>query len=68
MNALVLALNMRPPPPVANSVAFACSDHDFAGFHVQRRHAEHIAFLITNQIQPHPFDKKLGVGPHIALI
>ena len=42
--------------------------HDLAGFHFHRRHAQHIAVGITNQIQRLPFDKELGVNLDVALV
>ena len=68
MNALVLAAKMRPAPPVANSVALACSDHDLAGFHLQRGDAEHVAVDVADQVERHPFDEELGARPHVALV
>src|SRR5687768_9553958 len=43
-------------------------DHDLAGFDVECCYAANITFFVTNQIESHPFDKKLGICPHIALI
>ena len=42
--------------------------HNFAGFHVHRRHAQHFTLGITNQIQRLPFDEKLRVDFDVALI
>ena len=39
-----------------------------SGFHFQRRHAQHIALCVTNQIQRHPFHEEMGMRAHVALI
>ena len=43
-------------------------DVDLAGFHLQRGHAQHVAVLIADQIQRHPFDEEVGLGLDVALI
>jgi len=60
----------KNPPRSARSKEhrFGVQDEDFAGFHFERRHADHITIGIADQIERHPFDKKLGLRAHIALI
>ncbi len=43
-------------------------DHAFAGLHLERDHANHIAVSIADQIKRHPFDEELGAGADVALI
>jgi hypothetical protein len=43
-------------------------DHDVAGFHFQRHHAEHVAVGVADQIEGHPFDEEVGAGAHVALV
>jgi hypothetical protein len=43
-------------------------DHDLAGFHLEGDHAEHVALLVADEIERHPFDKELGARTHVALI
>ena len=43
-------------------------DVHLAGFHLQRRHADHIAFGITDQVERHPFDEEIGARLDVLLI
>src|SRR6266850_1861301 len=67
MKALVVEEKIRPAPPVAKSVARA-QDHHFAGFHLERGYAQHLAAGISNEVERHPFDEKLRAGPDVSLI
>ena len=46
----------------------ALQDHHLAGFHLHGDHAEHRAFGVAHQIERHPFDEKLGIGPDVVLV
>ncbi len=43
-------------------------DHDFAGLHVHRGNADHVALGIAHQIQRLPFDEELGIDLDVALV
>jgi hypothetical protein len=65
----------RPSPVLMKALVEACKDaagaaggeqHGFgfqdvslAGFHLQRGHADHVAFGVADQVQRHPFDEEL---------
>ena len=59
---------MRPAPPVASSVAFACRIMHLAGLHLERDHAEHVAVGVADQVERHPLDEELRVRLHVALV
>ena len=68
MNAFVDAAKIRPAPPVARTVDLAFEDHDFAGFHLERGDAEHVALGVADEVERHPFDEELRARAHVALI
>ena len=68
MKALVELKNMRPEPPVASRVALAWNRITLAGFHLQRRHAEHRAVGVADQVERHPLDEELGARLHVLLV
>src|SRR4051812_34023766 len=43
-------------------------EHDFAGLHLQRADAEHVALAVTDEIERHPLDEELRVRLHVLLI
>ena len=43
-------------------------DHDLAGFHLQRGHAQHVTVGVTDKIERHPFDEELRLRAHVALV
>ena len=68
MKALVLALKMRAAPPVANSVALACSAMTSPVSISSAVTPQHVAVLVADQVERHPLDEKLGVRLHVALV
>src|SRR5262249_16424027 len=68
MKALVLAAKMRPAPPVASTVALACTIITSAGFLSQRGAAQGVAVGVADQVQRHPFAEELRAPPHVALV
>jgi hypothetical protein len=39
---------MRPAPPVAKSVRLGVEDHDLAGLHLERGHADDVALVVAD--------------------
>ena len=43
-------------------------DVQVAGFHLQRGHADHVAFGVADQVQRHPFDEEAGLFLDVLLV
>ncbi len=43
-------------------------DVQVAGFHLDRRHAQHVAIGVANQVQRHPLDEEAGLGLDVLLV
>ncbi len=43
-------------------------DHDLAGLHLQRRHAQYHPVGVADQVERHPLDEELGARADVALI
>src|SRR5437899_2643636 len=58
-----------PPRPAGREKRRArVQDHHFAGFHLERRHAQHLALRVAHEVARPPLDEKLGAGPDVSLI
>ncbi|MNV01825.1 hypothetical protein D3C71_920430 [compost metagenome] len=43
-------------------------DVQVAGFHFEGRDADHVAFVVADEVQRHPFDEELGAGFDVLLV
>jgi hypothetical protein len=43
-------------------------DRDLARLHLQRHHAQHVAFGVADEVERHPFDEKVRARADVALV
>ncbi len=43
-------------------------DHHFAGFHLERGHAQHLAARVSYEVERHPLDEELRARPDVSLV